>query len=377
MPICPLPAGPPPLVGPVDPFTLLSVVPGPFESWPRLATPGLAEPPQAAKITPTTVSAARKGRRGSGFGPLGRNSHLRTSTRGAHRQTHRESRGVYADDGCGTVTADFSIFTDSTAVTLPMRIRRDNWVIGGSPRHDETTTRRGIGAPTSASRVGRFRRALTSGGRPTGVIVGLVAVALVFSGCLATGYNYVSHRNSDHTELYFKVPSRWKFFSDKQIILADNPNLSDKQLKTLESGRWLEAFTPDPKASVKKLGDYEAGYPMGTVYARELGADERQSYSLSSLRTEVLANDPLASNSPDKVLGYSEFTGPSGLRGSRMLVDIPLSSGKFVTFDQVAEVDSGTDWVFVIAVGCTVTCWRHYGGIVKQVMNSWTVRSTR
>ncbi len=105
--------------------------------------------------------------------------------------------------------------------------------------------------------------------------------------------------------------------------------------------------------------------------------DERQTYSLSSLRTEILANDPLASDSPDKVLGYSEFTGPSGLRGSRMLVDIPLSSGKFVTFDQVAEVDAGTNWVFVIAVGCTVTCWRHYGGIVKQVMNSWTVRSTR
>lgn len=209
------------------------------------------------------------------------------------------------------------------------------------------------------------------------VVSGLVIGALIFSGCLGTGYTYVSHRNRDKTELFFKVPSRWKFFSDRQIILATNPNISSKQLKTLEGSRWLEAFTPDQRATVKSLSNYETKYPMGTVFARELGLDERQSYSLTSLRTEILATDPLGSSSPDRVLSYREFTGPAGLRGSRMEVDIPTSGGKFVTFNQVAEVDAATNWVFVLAVGCTVSCWHHYGGIVTQVMKSWSVRSTR
>lgn len=224
-----------------------------------------------------------------------------------------------------------------------------------------------------------FARSRPDGARtPLALLVALVAAALVFSGCLGTGYTYVSHRSPDHTELFFKVPSRWKFFTDKQIILAENPHITDKQLSTLAAGRWLEAFTPNERAKPETLlGDYTSRYPSGMVYARELNVDERQSYSLSSLRTEILENDPLAADSPDKILGYSEFTGPAGLRGSRMLIDIPVSSGKYVTFDQVAEVDGGTNWVFVIAVGCTVSCWRQYGGVVKQVMDSWSVRSTR
>jgi hypothetical protein len=205
----------------------------------------------------------------------------------------------------------------------------------------------------------------------------MLAVAIVLSGCLGTGYTYVSHRNSDRTELFFKVPSRWKFFSNKQIILAANPHITNSQLKTLEGSRWLEAFTPNPRASAKSLGNYESKYPTGTVFARQLGVDERQSYSLSSLRTEILSSDPLSANSPDRVLSYREFTGESGLRGSRMAVDIPLQDGRFVTFEQVAEVDQDTNWVYVLAVGCTVSCWRQYGGIVKQVMNSWHVRAVK
>lgn len=202
-------------------------------------------------------------------------------------------------------------------------------------------------------------------------------MAIALSGCLGTGYTYVSHRNTDRTELFFKVPSRWKFFSDKQIILAANPHITNTQLKTLEGSRWLEAFTPDPKADAKNFGNYQSRYPTGTVFARELGADERQSYSLTSLRTEILSSDPLASNSPDRVLAYREFTGQSGLRGSRMAVDIPISGGRFVTFEQVAEVDEGTNWVYVLAIGCTVSCWRQYGSLVNQVMNSWHVRTVK
>lgn len=207
----------------------------------------------------------------------------------------------------------------------------------------------------------------------------VVAAAVGLSGCLGTGYAYVSHRNTDHTELFFKVPSRWRFFTNKDIILAENPNISNKQLKTLEGSGWLEAFSPDPKATPKDiLGNFTLKYPSGTVFARALSYSQHQTYSETSMRTEILPSDPLSDTSPDRVLSYSEFTGPSGLRGIRMTVDVPLKSGgKWITLDQVTEVDAATNWVYLLAVGCTVTCWRHYGGIATQVMNSWHVNAVK
>ncbi len=218
---------------------------------------------------------------------------------------------------------------------------------------------------------------MSGASRRASAAAGLAAVALILSGCLSTGYSYVSHRIPDHTEMFFKVPSRWRFFTNQQVLLAHNPKISRSQLRTLEGSGWLESFTPNPHASAKSVSNFSTPYPMGEAYSRAIGYDEHQTYSVTSLRTEILSSDPLAGTSPDKVLSYSEFTGPAGLRGIRMLVDVPISNGRYVTLEQISEVDAATNWVDVLAVGCTVTCWRHYGGIVKQVMKSWSVRSDR
>jgi hypothetical protein len=198
--------------------------------------------------------------------------------------------------------------------------------------------------------------------------------ALVFSGCLSTGYAYVSHRNPDKTELFFKVPTSWKFFNQNQIILASNPHLSLSQLSQIEGSRWLDAFTSAPHPKAKNALNLESNYPTGEAFARPLNPSERQTYSLTSLRTEILSSDPLAANSPDTVLAYTEFTGKNGLRGSRMEVDVPIASNKFITLEQVAEVDQDTNWVFLMAVSCTATCWRPNAGVIKQIFNSWSVK---
>jgi hypothetical protein len=199
--------------------------------------------------------------------------------------------------------------------------------------------------------------------------------ALLLSGCLGTGFTYVSHRNPDGTVLYFKVPDHWKIFNQDQIILSSNPALSRSQLSQIEGSRWLEAFTVSPHPSVKNALNLQGSYPTGFAEARQLNVTERQSYSLSSLRSEILGTDPLSTGSPDTPLAYSEFTGANGMRGSRMTVLIPSTGGKFDTYEQIAEVDGGTNWIFIIAVGCTATCWRPNEGLLNQLLDSWAVKA--
>lgn len=203
------------------------------------------------------------------------------------------------------------------------------------------------------------------------------ALALLLTGCLSTGYAYISRQNPDGTKLYFKIPSTWRTFGSTQVIEAANGKLSYSQVKQIENGEWLTFFSASRHVDVKQVGVGPSTAPQGEAFARQLGPAERDSFSLATLRSTILGSDPLTATTGVHVLSYTEFTTSGGVRGSRLVADLTGSHGLVTTFGQVVEVDPQTDWEFGIDVSCRASCWGPNSGSISQILKSWTVKELR
>jgi len=208
-------------------------------------------------------------------------------------------------------------------------------------------------------------------------LTALVGVALVFSGCLSSGYTYLSHTtSSDRTVVYFKLPSSWTRFSFSADAKAANGALTQTQVNQIQAGtHWYVSFTSAKHAKPNLNSNLAAYHPQGLAYVAQLSGTQRDGFSLSSLRSQVLGTDPLSANATAfNVLSYREFTLPGGIRGSRLTTDIADRGGVTDTFEQIVEVDAQTNWVFAVAVGCRASCWAPNEGTINQILNAWNVK---
>lgn len=205
------------------------------------------------------------------------------------------------------------------------------------------------------------------------VAAALSALGLLASACLSSGLTYVSHRSSDGVELYFTVPAKWRLFSAKQIIEAQNGPLSQTQINQIVAGQWLDYFAGSNHVTVKQLPQIGAKYPSGFAFARQLGASERDSLSFSQMRSAVLGSDPLSS-SGFNVLSYSDYTAAGGVRGIRLVTDVQGSAGVTDTFAENIDVDASTNWLFGISIACRASCWGPNASTIDSILRSWTVK---
>lgn len=207
-------------------------------------------------------------------------------------------------------------------------------------------------------------------------LLALVGLSFVLSGCLSSNFAFVSFRASDGVSLYFKVPTSWTTYSDKQIIQAENGKLSQSQINQIANGQWLTTFSGSRKATAKTLLPFTANFPSGVALTRPVQGTERDQLSFAAMRAELLGSDPLAAqtNSPFNVISYSEFTLPGSIRGSKLVTDIAQSNGSTSTFAQIVDVDPNSNRLFAIGVTCRASCWGPNQGLINQVLGSWKVK---
>jgi hypothetical protein len=137
------------------------------------------------------------------------------------------------------------------------------------------------------------------------------------------------------------------------------------------------AFDGDPKPSIDHVLSDAADHPAGFARVRLLHPDERETYSLSSLRAEFLPDDPftLESQTPGvEVIDVEEVSRPGGFHGEHVIVNLPREGGGHVTINQVALVDSRTERVYALAVACSTTCYKAHRRTIEAVIDSWTVK---
>ena len=52
-----------------------------------------------------------------------------------------------------------------------------------------------------------------------------------------------------------------------------------------------------------------------------------------------------------------------------------MGNGKVMTIDQTVLVDQATTKVYALLVSCSNVCYERNAGVIKSVVDSWTVRA--
>ena len=205
--------------------------------------------------------------------------------------------------------------------------------------------------------------------RLAGCLTAAVVAGVALAGCAGSDYRYVK---SSSNNAYFKVPKEWKVFDKDQILGASEEQLSQTESSNL---RFVTIFDGDPNPSL----EHElttAKHPFGLVRVRELTLEERDTFSLSKLRNEVVRIDDILENELGDVELVEEprsIVKQKGLAGARLVYTVKGPEGSF-TVDQTGLVDPGTHVVYFFIVGCESTCFSENRRKISEVADSWTIK---
>jgi hypothetical protein len=198
----------------------------------------------------------------------------------------------------------------------------------------------------------------------------VVAAAAGVAAC-GTDYHYV--KNSDEG-VYLKVPNDWEVFDEEQYFRATLDEPSPAQLDSLRESEWAAGFDGDPNPSPRNLNALDSRHPHGFARVHEIGIDEHDTFSLQSARNIVAPVDELIDAGAAQVLDAEEFSLDGGFRGSHIVVNLGLEKGGYTTLDQTVVVDADTTKLYILALGCSDTCYEKNKDEITSLVDSWTVR---
>jgi hypothetical protein len=205
--------------------------------------------------------------------------------------------------------------------------------------------------------------------------ISLVA-ALVLVACGGSGYAYV--RTGD-SKAYFKVPTDWKRFTEKEILVASGLNDSPA---AADSYRFLEAWDGSAEPSLAHVTRLVPVAPVVRAEVRTLSPVLRDQISLGSLRNFVLSVDELAANGSLEVLDVQDLVFPGGAYGSRLAYNVDLSAISTARgdgqlhVDQIGVLDPAASLVYFFYVQCTTDCYTQHQGTFDAIMASYTIKES-
>jgi hypothetical protein len=202
-------------------------------------------------------------------------------------------------------------------------------------------------------------------------VAALAAVAALALAACGTDYHYV--KNSDEV-VYLKVPNDWKIYDEEQYFRATLDEPSPAQLDALRENEWATAFDSDPNPNPRNLNALDSRHPHGFARVHDIGIDEHDTFSMQSARNLVAPVDELIDAGAAQVLDADEFSLDGGFRGSHIVVNLGLEKGGYTTLDQTVVVDADTTKLYILAIGCSDTCYEKHKGEIESLVDSWTVR---
>jgi hypothetical protein len=206
-------------------------------------------------------------------------------------------------------------------------------------------------------------------GRLVSRVSAIALVGVIAAGCGGSGYKYVKASGEN---AYYKIPEDWELFDKQQVIASTGAQLSTDEEQGL---RYLAIFDADPQPSL----DHDlqtADHPFGVVRVRSLDIEERDKFSLSALRNEVIPVDKILDEElgdVEVVDGPRTITQKNGLRGTRIAYTVQGAQNSF-TVDQTGLVDPATNLVYFFIVGCDADCYAANRRTITEIADSWTVK---
>lgn len=192
----------------------------------------------------------------------------------------------------------------------------------------------------------------------------------MLAACGSSKYHYVK---STSNRTFMRVPAEWTVYDEDELLDSSEESPEAKaQFKDLS---WSVAFDASPKPSLDHILTV-SDHPTGLAQVRTLLPVQRDSFSLSDLRSLLLRFDPLSEeaqlNGDVEVLESSEVE-RDGLHGSELLLNLKTPEGDVVKWRQIALVDASVNKVHVLAVSCEAECFEQHAGEIDNIIDSWKV----
>ena len=202
---------------------------------------------------------------------------------------------------------------------------------------------------------------------------GLVALGLlVVTGCVTSGYTYVAN---DDLGAYFRVPDDYEVFAAAEVMESALGEMPDDEAEAVMAREWAVAFdaSDDPAVDrfVTQIAD-PSEQLAGYARVRTLGMEERLTYSLQSLRTELIPAQQIEALGERLAVRDIVEVSQDGGQGLKLTFALDMPSGTFV-FDQVGLVDDATSRVYLLAMGCSSDCYEANRDAIADISESWTI----
>ena len=196
-----------------------------------------------------------------------------------------------------------------------------------------------------------------------------LAIILVAASCSGSGYQYVKDSSST---AFFKVPTDWTLFDEDQILRSDLVQLSPQSQQSVAQALWMVAFDANGQPSLSHVLS-AAAEPSGFAQVRPLGSEERDTFSLATIRNALFDVDGTTDAAGVELLASSDVVLPGGYRGLHVEYNVPEGSD-YLTINQIGVVDSQTSTLYMFVIGCEARCYLDHQDAIEQIADSWTVK---
>jgi hypothetical protein len=208
------------------------------------------------------------------------------------------------------------------------------------------------------------------------IAAALVAFGVLLAGLLSGCATSVTYVGSSTQDLYFKVPNTWEVFS--QATLKENgwidPAASNQAALAGQSHPVFETVA-GANAKVASSVDTQSGpYPWAMAQVVALDGTDQANTSLAALADENYPIDQLNQDG-DRVqqLSPTRLLVDGALRGTRVAYEITSQQTGAISFEQVALVNSATDKVWLLDVGCSPACFQAHRAVFDNIVRSFIV----
>jgi hypothetical protein len=208
------------------------------------------------------------------------------------------------------------------------------------------------------------------------IAAALVTFGAVLAGLLSGCTTSVTYVGSSAQDLYFKVPNTWQVFS--QATLKENgwvdPAASGQAALAGQSHPVFETVAGANRKVASSVDTQSGPYPWAMAQVVALDGEDQANTSLAALADEDYPIDQLNQDG-DRVqqLSPTKLLVDGALRGSRVAYQIYSQETGAISFEQVAFLNSATDKVWLLDVGCSPTCFQSHRGLINRIVSSFVV----
>jgi hypothetical protein len=173
---------------------------------------------------------------------------------------------------------------------------------------------------------------------------------------------------SNPDQFYVRVPAGWKVYDESQL-------LHTSKWSSLMSNRpryfMAASDDPHPKSS-QPLSSSK--YPWVVLLVADLSASQRDSLTLGTLQDVLVPVDQLSQQGVGvQPLQQGRLLVRGALRGTEVSFEVGGTGGGAIDYEQETWVNSATNRVWALMVGCSPACYQAHQSLINSVVDSFYV----